>query len=114
MTAGDILKLFLLSISLVSCTAGQRSTGESANDSILRGYDTRHRGSLRFMVDGRRVSGIETPAGRQSLQIEADSEPEIPDDFSSDPSYQCYYRSWHNLNFQSQPGKTYRLHLDQS
>ena len=84
----------------------------SPDQSLIRGYVTQCRSTVWIIgQDGENSSSLLAPKGNQKLFIRALSEPDFPDkNFSSD-SYLCQDVSEHEVDFVSQGGKTYRLHL---
>lgn len=59
------------------------------------------------------VTQLVLPAGEERILVVAENETQQFEDWPTDAGALCYYHSTHLVKFHAQPGKIYRLHLDQ-
>lgn len=104
--------IFVILISSICGCAYLQLPRPSPEQSLIRGYVTQCRSTVLIRDQGGEFSSSQlAPKGSQKLIIRALSEPDYPDENFFDDSYLCQDISEHEVNFTSQGGKTYRLHL---
>lgn len=106
-------KLFSISLLLLFATACSPPLGQMAR---LKGYSTLCTGKVVFSAKEAEglTTSLDLPSGERELFVEADSEPQGLDEWPTLAGEACFYRSTHSVALQLKPGKTYRLHLDQT